>query len=111
MALPKAQVPWNTRLGTVGESEVKARLAYFSIPTRYETDPGIDFYCELIENDSPSTPFYVQAKGTEHFDNGWGQSIAKSTITYWLQQEFPVFLIVYNENDGNCYWKSIEDNR
>jgi len=111
MTLPKPKVPWKTRLGTVGESAIKAQLAYFSIPTKYQTDPGLDFYCELIEDDSPSIPFYVQAKGTEHFDNSWGTSIPKSTITYWLQQQFPVFLVVYDENATTCYWMSIEDHR
>ncbi len=111
MALSKPIIPWDTRLGTVGESEIKARLALFSIPTKYETDPGLDFYCELIENDSPSIPFYVQAKGTRHFDNSWGVSIQKSTIVYWLQQVHPVFLIVYDEKNKECYWKSIEDDR
>jgi hypothetical protein len=104
-------VPWTTRLGTVGESEVRTRLAYFSNPTKYETDLGIDFYCELLENDSPSLPFYVQAKGTEHFDDKWGQSILKSTLVYWLQQPFPVFLLVYDEPRRVCYWMSIERQR
>lgn len=107
----KPKVSWNTRLGGIGESEIKKRLLYFSNPTKYELDPGIDFYCELLEEDSPSIPFYIQAKGTEHFDDKWGQSIKKSTITYWLQQKFPVFLVVYDKNGKNCYWMSIEDYR
>lgn len=111
MTLSKAQLPWNTRLGTVGESAVKSLLAYFSNPIKYEGDTGIDFYCELIENDSPSIPFYVQAKGTEHFDSSWGRGIPKSTITYWLRQQHPVFLIVYDDETASCYWMSIEDRR
>jgi len=107
----KPKVPWTTRLGTIGEAQVKARLAYFSIATKYETDPGIDFYCELLENDSPSIPFFVQAKGTEHFDAKWGQSIPKPTIVYWLQQAAPVFLMVYDEVNKLCYWMSIEELR
>lgn len=105
------KVPWTTRLGSIGESEVKTRLQYFSIPTKYELDVGIDFYCELLENDSPSTPFYVQAKGTEHFDPSWGAGIEKSTIGYWLERPFPVFLIVYDENEDRCYWMPVEDQR
>lgn len=107
----KPRVPWTTRLGTIGEAQVKARLAYFSIPTKYETDPGIDFYCELLENDSPSLPFYIQVKGTEHFDDNWGQSIPKSTLVYWLQQPAPVFLLVYDEPRGVCHWMSVEQLR
>ena len=107
----KAKVSWSTRLGAIGETEIKSRLSYFSNPVKFDLDVGIDFYCELLEDDSPSIPFYVQAKGTEHFDNSWGQSIKKSTIMYWLEQLFPVFLIVYDEDDKNCYWTSIEDKR
>jgi tetratricopeptide (TPR) repeat protein len=105
------KVTWEIRLGKIGETEIERRLACFSIPQRYEIDVGIDFYCELLKDGSPSTPFYVQAKGTEHFDNKWGQSIKKPTIIYWLQQAFPVFLIVYDDNIDNCYWMSIEDLR
>jgi tetratricopeptide (TPR) repeat protein len=108
---PHVKLPWETRLGKVGEAEIQKRLSYFCAVTKITTDLGIDFYCELIEKDTPSLPFYVQTKGTEHFDNSWGHNIKKSTIQYWLQQSFPVFLVVYDENEGNCYYMSIEENR
>lgn len=111
MELPAPKVPWKERLGEVGEGHIRTRLSYFSIPTKYQTDVGIDFYCELLEPDSPSISFYVQAKGTEHFDDNWGQAIEKSTIIYWLTRFFPVFLVVYDEISKTCYWKSIEDIR
>lgn len=108
----KVKVPWSQRLGVIAESEIKKRLSYFSIPTKPELDVGIDFICELLEDDSPSSKyFFVQAKGTEHFDDDWGRSIKKSTVMHWLQQPFPIFLVVYDENSGNCYWMSIEHNR
>ena len=107
----KPKVPWTTRLGTIGEAQVKARLAYFSIATKYDTDPGIDLYCQLLENDSALLPLYVQAKGTEHFDDDWGQSIPKPTLVYWLHQSSPVFLMVYDEVQGLCHWMSIEELR
>jgi len=105
------KVPWETILGDVGELEIRKRLSYFSIPTKYTKDVGIDLYCELLEDGSPTIPFYVQAKGTEHFDDNWGAGVKKSTIIYWLLRPFPVFLILYDENAGNCYWMSIEDYR
>jgi len=109
--LLNVKVPWNNRLGIIAQSEIKKRLSYFANVNEYNVDVGLDFYCELLENDSPKLPFYIQAKGTEHFDDNWGQSIPKSTIIYWLQQVFPVYLVVYDENDGNCYWLAIEDIR
>ena len=105
------KVPWETRLADSAELEIWSRLTSFSIPNRYYRDVGIDFYCELLEDGSPSIPFYIQAKGTQHFDDNWGKAIKKTTITYWLQQRFPVFLVLYDQNTGNCYWMSIEDHR
>ena len=105
------KVTWENRLGDIGEDIIKSRLRRFSIPSKYDRDVGIDFYCELLEDDSPSLSFYVQAKGTEHFDDNWGASVKKTTIIYWLSRPFPVFLIVYDENSSDCSWKSIEDLR
>lgn len=110
-AFVHVKVPWSTRLGDVGQKEIGSRLSYFSTANKYDRDIGIDFYCELLKDDSPLMPFYVQAKGTEHFDNDWRANIKKSTVVYWLQQPSPVFLVVYDEKTGNCYWMSIEDNR
>jgi hypothetical protein len=102
---------WEQRLGKVGESEIKGRLSYFSLVTKIEDDVGLDFYCQLLENSSPTNEFYIQAKGTEHFDDNWSASIKKSTLVYWLWEPNPVYLIVYDEPSGNCYWMSIEDHR
>ncbi len=109
--LPNVKHPWEARLGEIAEAEIKKGLSYFSKATKIANDVGLDFYCELLVNDSPSLPFHIQAKGTEHFDDEWTGYIKKTTIHYWLQQNFPVFLIVYDENDGKCYWMSIEENR
>jgi len=105
------RVPWSTRLGDIGQSEIESRLKYFSTGHPYHRDVGIDYYCELLEDDGPSTPFYVQAKGTEHFDDTWRAIIKTSSIRYWLGQPHPVFLIVYDEKNDHCYWMSIEDKR
>jgi tetratricopeptide (TPR) repeat protein len=108
----KVKVPRSQRLAVISESEIKERLSYFSIPRKLDLDIGIDFSCELLEDDSPSSKyFFVQAKGTKHFGKYWRRNIKKTTITYWLQQPSPVFLVVYEENSGNCYWLSVEDNR
>jgi len=109
--MPRAQFPWEQRLGRVGAKEIESRLSYFSKTTPDEVDLGIDFHCELIEDDHPSITFLVQAKGTEHFKNSWSKGIRKSTILYWLWQRSPVFLVVYDDKDKNCYWMSIEDQR
>jgi hypothetical protein len=56
MSRPK--LPWTARLAANGESMIEARLRSFSNPLKYELDVGIDFYCELLEDDSP-TPLHA----------------------------------------------------
>ena len=51
MILPK--YPWSQRLGKKGENEIENRLLNFSIPTKISKDIGIDFTCELVENEIP----------------------------------------------------------
>jgi tetratricopeptide (TPR) repeat protein len=77
-----------------------------------EQDVGIDYFCELIENRSPSGKYFcVQVKSTKRFGNHWSGSIKKETLVFWLNQRYPVFLIVYEQASRNCYWASIEDMR
>ena len=109
---PERKIPWNQRLGEIGESTIKSYLAYFSNPMKPAFDIGIDFFCELIQNNSPSGRFFlVQAKGTQHFDEKWGRSFDKDLINFWLRQQFPVYIIVYDEVSKSSYWMSIEENR
>jgi len=73
-----------------------------------ETDIGIDLYCQLLKGDLPLPIYFgVQAKGTKHFNNYCYRYIKRSTINLWLQQPFPIFLVVYDGNTENCYWISI----
>jgi len=108
---PKRPIPWSAALGDIAEDKISSLLGYFASASKYRRDVGLDFYCELREDEAPGPPFYVQAKGTEHFDEKWGASISTSTIMYWLQKESPVFLVVYDERNRECYWLCIEDRR
>ena len=87
------KLPWETRLGKVGEAEIQKRLSYFANVTKITTDLGIDFYFELLVDDSPSLPFHVQAKGTEHFDDSWGQNIKKQPYNIGFNKVFPFSLL------------------
>lgn len=105
-------VPWSRRLGEIGELAIRKRLSYFSNPMKPTFDIGIDFWCELPDNQG-SFPelFLVQAKGTKHFNEKWGRSFDKKTIEFWSNQHYPVYLIVYDEISKNCHWMSIEQHR
>lgn len=108
----KPMVSESRRVGSSAESEIESRLKNFSIPAKPEPDIGVDFYCQLLEDGSASSNFFgVQAKGTKHFNDYWRRSFKRKTIGLWLQLPFPVFLVVHDENSGNCYWKSIVHNR
>jgi hypothetical protein len=109
---PERKIPWTQQLGEIGESTIKSYLAYFSNPMKPAFDIGIDFFCEMSEDGAPSGVFFlVQAKGTQHFDEKWGRSFDKDTIVSWLSQQFPAYVIVYDEVNKNCYWISIEEHR
>lgn len=107
---PGPKVPLSRRRGGSAEDEIRARLKYFSIPAKPELDIGLDFCCELLEEEKPTGKFFgVQAKGTESLDHlSW--SIKRTTLEYWLMQSFPVFLMVYDESADNCYWTSVIQN-
>ena len=72
---------------------------------------GLDFYCDLLIDDKPLLPFYVQAKSSEHWDKNQGRSINKGTIVFWLSKPYPVYIHFYDEADDICYWYSVEKDR
>lgn len=106
----EVRVTRNQRRGRIGELEIEARLSSFSNVMRPEYDVGIDYFCQLLEAKTAKY-FCVQAKSTKRFDKHWSKGIKKEIIQLWLEQRFPVFLILYEESSENCYWISIEDNR
>lgn len=75
-----------------------------------ESDLGIDFHCEVIDQKGHPTgqTFSVQCKGSEipHSPDNTEISvqIKVSTINYWLQQKSPVFLIYGDSNSKVFYW-------
>lgn len=101
------KVPISRRRGTSAEAEVEARLSYFSIVARPSPDVGIDFQCELLQEDQPSGELFgVQVKGTKTLGKRPQVCVKKTTIRYWLKLTFPVYIIVYDEESQQCYWIS-----
>jgi len=107
-------IPWWKELGDIGESAVKLRLLYFSIPMKppRSQEVGLDFYCRLKKDGVPTSHiFLVQAKGTQHFNEVWSRNIKRDIVSSWLEQIYPVYLIVYDEIAKKCYWMSVEEKR
>jgi len=78
----RVSVKPRTRIGEIAETEIKKRLSAFSNPMKPTFDLGIDFYCELLEDDGIPTSryFLVQAKGTKEFGDIWRRYFEKNTI-------------------------------
>jgi tetratricopeptide (TPR) repeat protein len=108
----EGKITENQIIGRKGEHAIENRLSSFSNIMRPEHDVGIDYFCELIERESPAGRYFcVQAKSTKSFGDCWIRGVKKETVRSWLNQRYPVFLIVYDESNRNCYWVSIHDNR
>lgn len=106
------KIPRFRRTGKGGEHEIASVLGYFANIMSPEHDVGFDFLCELLENNQPSGNFFwVQAKTTEKFDENWTQRVDKKTITLWLKQFYPVFIILYEKSSDTVYWASVEEKR
>ena len=107
------KIPKFRRIGESGQLEVASLLANFANVMMPEYDVGLDFFCELIENDdAPSGVFFwVQAKATQDFGDYWSEHIDKKTIRLWLTRTSPVFIIVLERSSGLFYWASIHDSR
>jgi hypothetical protein len=60
--LDNVKVPWNTRLSKVAEHVIASRLSRFSTINKYDMGVGIDYYCELVEKDSPTISFLYRRK-------------------------------------------------
>jgi tetratricopeptide (TPR) repeat protein len=106
------KIPKFRRIGQSGQLEVASLLSNFANVMIPEYDVGLDFFCELIENDTPSgVLFWVQAKATKDFGSFWCERIDKKTIRLWLKRTSPVFIIVLERSSGLFYWASVHDNR
>ncbi len=97
--------------GESGQDEVASILRSFANCSKIFYDLGIDFFCELLDEGHPTGDlFYVQAKTTEKFMECWSEYIEKETVRFWLDQQFPVYVIVCEKSRGAFYWAYVEDN-
>ena len=106
------KIPEFRKRGRSGEHAVASILCTFSNIMVPEYDIGLDFYCELFENNSHSGRFWVQVKTTYHFEGEfWGEYIDKDTVRLWLKQVVPVYILVFEQSTEQCYWISVQEHR
>lgn len=99
--------------GGIGESAVETVLKSFAQVFRPVPlfEYSIDCYCRLIQKGKPLTPFWVEVKSSKYIKDDWKKSIKRETAIFWLNQQSPVFVAIYDISKDVCYWISVEDNR
>ena len=93
----------------VGESATETVLKSFAQVPLFEY--SIDYYCRLIRKGKPVTSFWVEVKSSKCIKDNWKRSIKRETVIFWLTQQSPVFIVIYDVSKDICYWISVEDNR
>ncbi|MEG4579039.1 DUF4365 domain-containing protein [Microcoleus sp. MON1_C5] len=112
------KLPRRTNSQRIGGSAADLLNSVFTnfcnvIPVPQDRDMGIDFICELIQEEYPTGKlFNVQCKGTEESEikgDSLRFSIAVTTLNYWLIQPNPTFLVVVDLQTCSFYWSFPKD--
>jgi hypothetical protein len=86
-------------------------LAQVSSPVRL-SEYAIDYICRLYKGNKPSNEiFFVEVKTATRVATKWRRKISRDTIEFWLNQFYPVYIVVYDLQTDICYWVSVEANR
>ncbi|MBC5794867.1 DUF4365 domain-containing protein [Sphaerospermopsis sp. LEGE 00249] len=107
------KLPKRTNSQRIGQSAADLLKSVFTkfcivIPVPQELDLGIDFICEIMQEEYPTGKlFNIQCKGTEEAESK-GSSISipieVTTLNYWLLQKNPTFLIFVDCQNYIFYW-------
>ncbi len=107
------KLPKRTKSQKIGTSAADLLSSVFAefcnvIPVPQERDLGIDFICEIMQEEQPTGKlFNIQCKGKEEpkvESDSITVSIKVATLNYWLLQLNPTFLIVVDCQNGLFYW-------
>lgn len=79
------------------------------IPIPQSIDLGIDFYCEILDNEDPTgICFNIQCKGTieceEDENDFFSMSLKIKTMNYWKLQRDPTFIFLVDLANEFVYW-------
>jgi Domain of unknown function (DUF4365) len=112
------KLPKRTKSQKIGASAADLLSSVFAefcnvIPVPQERDFGIDFICEIMQEEHPTGKlFNIQCKGKEEAkveSNSITVPIKVATLNYWLLQPNPIFLIVVDCQNGFFYWSFPQD--
>lgn len=103
------KLPKRTKSQKIGVSAADLLSSVFAdfcnvIPVPQERDLGIDFICEIMQEEHPTGKlFNIQCKGKEEVkaeNNSITVSIKVATLNYWLLQPNPTLLIIVDCQNG-----------
>ncbi|HAC63834.1 MAG TPA: hypothetical protein DCF68_09920 [Cyanothece sp. UBA12306] len=103
------------KIGISAADLVSSVFAQFCnvIPVPQDRDLGIDFICEIMQNEYPTGKlFNIQCKGKEKIkvkNNLIIVPIKVTTLNYWLLQTNPTFLIIADHQNSIFYWSFPQD--
>lgn len=107
--LPKRTEP--KALGNIAAHFLSAVFSRFSkvVPIPKSQDLGIDFYCELVDQQGYPTGqmFNIQCKGTNEIKReacSFSVPVKVTTANYWLIQPSATFLVVVDISSKSFYW-------
>ena len=111
IAIPK--LPKRTNAQKIGESSADVFSATFTefctvIPVPQSRDLGIDFVCEVMDEEYPTgIVFNVQCKSKDEIcpqSETFSAQIQVTTINYWLIQNRPTLLFIYDRQEQKFFW-------
>ncbi|BAZ40740.1 hypothetical protein NIES4101_67010 [Calothrix sp. NIES-4101] len=112
------KLPKRTKSQKIGTSAADLLSYVFAefcnvIPVPQERDLGIDFICEVMQDEYPTGKlFNIQCKGKEEAKveiDSITVPIKVATLNYWLLQPNPTFLIVVDCQNACFYWSFPQD--
>jgi hypothetical protein len=108
-----AQTSLTERAGVAAVQAAFTKMGWF-FREQTVSDFGIDAQVEIVQGDKPvgrlialqikSGPSYFAHKSGANY-KFYGQ---KQHLEYWLRHCLPVFLVLYNPNDGMLLWQRVE---
>lgn len=105
----------NQRLEDLSRGKAQARLSSFVV-NELENDFGLDLEVALTEQDTEDIQevtaqnFYIQLKASSSFEGDTAKfDIRTADLNFYIQQNIPVVLALYDEKADTFYWCAIQE--
>lgn len=102
------------RIGVHGVANIVLADLGWIFREQHESDFGIDAHIEAVADGRPtgmqaalqikSGPFYFSEAGPS---GGWVVRGPKRHLTYWLENQLPVIIVLFDPRTGRAYWQHV----